>query len=180
MKRLSCFLVICSFVCIVGKAGATGYLTYSFDDGDISAYTKAYPILAAHGQVGTANPVLNLTLSGKSWVMNIQQLLEMEAAGWEICSHSVTHPGLPNLPLTYAAETPEAPNSAERELEMSKIGFIDLGLNVQNFVVPGSNWNDDLATLSASYYNSAASGGKSGNICCNSTAGIGVAKCPPI
>ncbi len=151
MKRLSCFLVICSFVCVVGKVGATGYLTYSFDDGHISAYTKAYPILAAHGQVGTANPVLNRTLSGNSWVMNVQQLLELEAAGWEICSHSVTHPGLPNLPLTYAEETLEDPNSAERELEMSKIGFINMGLNVQNFVIPGSNWNDHLATLSASY-----------------------------
>ncbi|UCF01309.1 MAG: hypothetical protein JSV14_13160 [Deltaproteobacteria bacterium] len=95
--------------------------------------------------------------------MNVQQLLELEAAGWEICSHSVTHPGLPFLPLTYADETPAAPNSAERELEMSKIGFNDLGLNVQNFVVPGSSWNDDLATLSARYYNSAASGGKYGN-----------------
>ena len=144
MKRLSCFLVICSLVCIVGKVGATGYLTYSFDDGNKSTYTKAYPILAAHGQVGTANPRLDGILDG--WSMTVQQLLELEAAGWEICSHSVTHPNLTNLPLTYADETSEAPNSAERELEMSKIGFIDLGLNVQNFVVPGSRWNDDLAT----------------------------------
>ena len=163
MKRLSCFLVICSFICIVGKVGATGYLTYSFDDGEIQTYTNAYPILAAHGQVGTANPILDRTLSGYSWCMTVQQLLELEAAGWEICSHSVTHPSMIYLPLTYADETSGAPNSAERELEMSKIGFIDLGLNVQNFVVPGSAWNDDLATLSASYYNSAASGGKSGN-----------------
>jgi peptidoglycan/xylan/chitin deacetylase (PgdA/CDA1 family) len=163
MNRLSCFLVIFSFVCIVGKVGATGYLTYSFDDGEIETYTKAYPILAAHGQVGTANVKLEGVLSGKSWCMNVQHLVELEAAGWEICSHSVTHPNLTNLPLTYADETPEAPNSAERELEMSKIGLIHLGLNVQNFVVPGSRWNDDLATLSASYYNSAASGGPSGN-----------------
>ena len=163
MKGLCCFLVICSCVCIVGKVSATGYLTYSFDDGHITTYTNAYPILAAHGQVGTANPVLDRILSGYSWCMNVQQLLELEAAGWEICSHSVTHPGMRSLPLTYADETSVAPNSAERELEMSKIGFIDLGLNVQNFVVPGSTWNDDLAILSASYYNSAVTGGRSGN-----------------
>ena len=163
MKQLSCFLVIYSFVCIVGKVGATGYLTYSFDDGNKSTYTKAYPILASHGQVGTANPVLKYILSGYKCCMNAEQLLELEDAGWEICSHSVTHPDLRTLPLTYADETSEAPNSAERELEMSKLGFIDLGLNVQNFIVPGSGWNDDLATLSASYYNSAATGGKYGN-----------------
>ena len=156
-------MVICSFACTVGKAGAAGFLTYSFDDGHITTYTNAYPILAAHGQVGTANPRLDGILAGWSTAMKVEQLLELEAAGWEICSHSVTHPGLPYLPLTYADETPWAPNSAERELEMSKIGFNDLGLNVQNFVVPGSSWNDDLATLSARYYNSAASGGKYGN-----------------
>jgi len=163
MKRLSCFLVIFSFVCIAGKVGAAGFLTYSFDDGSITVYTNAYPVLAAHGQVGTANPILDDTLAGNSWVMNAQQLLELQAAGWEICSHSVTHPNLTALPLTYADETSEQPNSAERELEMSKVGFIDLGLNVQNFIVPGSNWNDDLANLSSSYYNSVATGGGSGN-----------------
>jgi peptidoglycan/xylan/chitin deacetylase (PgdA/CDA1 family) len=164
MKRLICFLVICGFVvCIVGKVSAAGYLTYSFDDGEITTYTNAYPILADHGQVATANPRLDGILAGWSRAMNAQQLLELEAAGWEICSHSVTHPGLPGLPLTYADETPAAPNSAERELEMSKIGFFNLGLNVQNFVVPGSAWNDELATLSARYYNSAGTGGSSGN-----------------
>ena len=163
MKKTILIMTICSFLYSVANVGASGFITYSFDDGDTNTYNVAYPILAAHGQIGTVNPVLNRVLSGTYSSMNVQQLLDLQAAGWEICSHSVIHVNMEYLPLTYEDETSESSNSAERELEMSKIGFNDLGLNVQNFVVPGSRWNNDLAAIAARYYNSAATGGESAN-----------------
>jgi len=163
MKKTILIMTICCFLYSVANVGASGFITYSFDDGDTNTYNVAYPILAAHGQIGTVNPVLNRVLSGTYSSMNVQQLLDLQAAGWEICSHSVIHVNMEYLPLTYEDETSESSNSAERELEMSKIGFNDLGLNVQNFVVPGSRWNNDLAAIAARYYNSAATGGESAN-----------------
>ena len=163
MKKTILIMTICCFLYSVANVGASGFITYSFDDGDTNTYNIAYPILAAHGQIGTVNPVLDRVLSGTYSSMNVQQLLDLQAAGWEICSHSVIHVNMEYLPLTYEDETSGSSNSAERELEMSKVGFNDLGLNVQNFVVPGSRWNDDLAAIAARYYNSAATGGGSAN-----------------
>lgn len=79
-----------------------GMVTYSFDDGDINTYEVAVPVLEANGQVGTVNPVV-------TWVGNVNrisltQLLELEAKGWEICSHSFTHPKFDLIPQRYEDE----------------------------------------------------------------------------
>lgn len=66
----------------------------SFDDGFRSDYTKARPILAAHGWAGT----LNLSLSHLSKRTLTRTMVRgLIAAGWEIDSHSLTHPFLPGL-----------------------------------------------------------------------------------
>jgi peptidoglycan/xylan/chitin deacetylase (PgdA/CDA1 family) len=66
----------------------------SFDDGFRSDYTKARPILAAHGWAGT----LNLSLSHLSnGTLTRRMVRGLIAAGWEIDSHSLTHPFLPGL-----------------------------------------------------------------------------------
>ena len=66
-------------------------IVLSFDDGFRDWFTAAYPILAKHGWVGT----MNLTLShigehGKNTVW-VRKLI---AAGWELDSHTLTHPNL--------------------------------------------------------------------------------------
>ena len=192
-------------------------LTYSFDDGHISTYNSALPILEKYGQVGTANVISNTVwYANQGWrqnSMNSTQLLGMQNAGWEICSHSKTHPHFSKIPQTYNEEflngwTPvsgasytyqtnysyqELPfvleeemtlkrktsieeveattgsyyfdassnqvyihktdnsnpsfngirsDSVQRELEMSRIELTEMGLNIQNFIVPFSDWNE--------------------------------------
>jgi peptidoglycan/xylan/chitin deacetylase (PgdA/CDA1 family) len=79
----------------------------SFDDGFRSDYTKARPILAAHGWAGT----LNLSLSHLSKkTLTRRMVRELIAAGWEIDSHSLTHPFLPGLD----------PDRLEREIRGSR------------------------------------------------------------
>jgi peptidoglycan/xylan/chitin deacetylase (PgdA/CDA1 family) len=69
----------------------------SFDDGFRSDYTKARPILAAHGWAGT----LNLSLSHLSRKTLTRTMVRgLIAAGWEIDSHSLTHAFLPGLDLS--------------------------------------------------------------------------------
>lgn len=67
----------------------------SFDDGFRCHYTKARPILAAHGWAGT----LNLALShlAKRKALTRGMVLGLIRAGWEIDSHSLTHAFLPTL-----------------------------------------------------------------------------------
>lgn len=67
----------------------------SFDDGYRSHVTAALPILAARRWPG----VLNLDLSNiaPSWGVGIRGVRKLIAAGWEIDSHSLTHPDLMSL-----------------------------------------------------------------------------------
>ncbi|HDH88400.1 MAG TPA: hypothetical protein ENF36_10285, partial [Desulfobacteraceae bacterium] len=75
----------------INKVGTAAMLTYSFDDGHISVYSEAFSILENYGQVGTANVISNAVLNAnQGWSqkgMNSIQLIEMQNAGWEICSH---------------------------------------------------------------------------------------------
>jgi peptidoglycan/xylan/chitin deacetylase (PgdA/CDA1 family) len=64
----------------------------TFDDGDITVYTAAFPIMQEFGFTGVAYVVANrLQVEGH---MNPEQLKELSAAGWEIGSHSMTHSDL--------------------------------------------------------------------------------------
>ncbi len=208
-------------------------LTYSFDDGHISVYSKAYSILGDYGQVGTANVISNTVwYANQGWTqdgMNSSQLLGMQNAGWEICSHSKTHSHFSKIPQTYNEEflngwTPisgtsytyqtnysyqELPfvleeeiilkrrssvegveatpgsyyfdassnqvyihktdnsnpsfnemrsDSVQRELEMSKNELTEMGLDIQNFIVPFSDWSESRHSLAMEDYNSVGAG----------------------
>jgi len=64
----------------------------SFDDGDISVYTNAFPIMKEFGFTGVNYIVANyVDMEG---YMTVDQLKELAAAGWETGSHSMTHADL--------------------------------------------------------------------------------------
>ena len=64
----------------------------SFDDGYRSQAVTAAPILARHGWPG----VINLTVRNTTdfWGLPPAQVRRLMAAGWEVASHSATHPDL--------------------------------------------------------------------------------------
>ena len=208
-------------------------LTYSFDDGHISVYSKAFPLLSAYGQVGTANVISNTVFyANQGWTqdgMNTTQLLGMQNAGWEICSHSKSHPHFSKIPQTYNEEflngwtlvsgtsytyqtnysyqelpfvledeiilkrrssvegveaTPGSyyfdassnqvyihktdnfnpsfnemrSDSVQSELEMSKNELTEMGLDIQNFIVPFSDWSESRRSLAMEDYHSVGAG----------------------
>ena len=66
----------------------------SFDDGFRNWYTHAYPVLRKHGWVGTMNLAgnhLSRTGGRDGWVR------KLVAAGWELDSHTLSHPDLTRL-----------------------------------------------------------------------------------
>ncbi|MDZ7263569.1 MAG: polysaccharide deacetylase family protein [candidate division KSB1 bacterium] len=79
----------------------------TFDDADESVWLNAYPILKAYHFTATVFVISSYVGQKSSWDANLggiyskhlnwQQLLELQAAGWEIGSHSATHPDLVRL-----------------------------------------------------------------------------------
>lgn len=102
----------------------------SFDDGYLGQYLYAMPILRKKGWAG----LLNLKAEGSD--LSSKQTKKMVAAGWEIASHTITHPDL----------TVISPEQLETELVDSKrILERDLGVEVVNFCYPAGQYNDEVA-----------------------------------
>jgi PKD repeat protein len=73
----------------------------TFDDGDESAYTIAYPIMKQYGLVGTVYVVP--AWIGTPGYLTLAQLTEMHNAGWTIADHTWDHTwlqGLTNAQIT--------------------------------------------------------------------------------
>jgi peptidoglycan/xylan/chitin deacetylase (PgdA/CDA1 family) len=68
----------------------------SFDDGFDTDYSRALPILAAHGWAGTLNLALSHYERG-SWGLNRRTVGALIRGGWELDSHTKTHPSLRGL-----------------------------------------------------------------------------------
>jgi peptidoglycan/xylan/chitin deacetylase (PgdA/CDA1 family) len=64
----------------------------SFDDGYLSDVTHALPVLRRLGWRGVLN--LELGKMGSSGALNDGQVRRLIAAGWEVDSHTITHPDL--------------------------------------------------------------------------------------
>jgi len=70
-------------------------IVLSFDDGYLSQYTEALPILRAHQWPGVLNLEVNF-LHGVD-AMRPWRVRRLIAAGWEIDAHTLTHPDLTRL-----------------------------------------------------------------------------------
>ena len=79
----------------------------TFDDGDISVYTTAFPIMQKYGLTGVTYIVGNYM--GTDGYMTADQIKELVAAGWEVGSHSRSHRDLTRLePAVQRMEIVEA------------------------------------------------------------------------
>jgi peptidoglycan/xylan/chitin deacetylase (PgdA/CDA1 family) len=78
-----------------GEALPEKPIVITFDDGDIDAYQNALPILSDHHMVAVMYVVANRV--GAEGYLSADQIRDMVAAGWEIGSHSMTHPHLASV-----------------------------------------------------------------------------------
>ncbi|MCE8424861.1 MAG: polysaccharide deacetylase family protein [Candidatus Methanoperedens sp.] len=76
----------------------------AFDDGWTSVYYKALPIMQANNQPGTAfiitGEVKGATGAEGMEYMTLAQLKTLYSAGWDLSSHTVTHPDLTTLSMS--------------------------------------------------------------------------------
>jgi len=117
-------------------------IVISFDDGDISVYNAAFPIMQEFGFVGI-NYIVSNRLSTAGY-MNPEQLAELAAAGWEVGSHSINH-----------ANLLEDPNP-RLQLEKSRHDLeAALNVPVKTFAWPFGNSSPALRSLAAETYRAA-------------------------
>jgi peptidoglycan/xylan/chitin deacetylase (PgdA/CDA1 family) len=108
----------------------------TFDDGDISVYTTAFPIMQKYGLTGVAYIVGNYM--NTDGYMSAGQIKELAAAGWEIGSHSRSHRELVKLdPVVQRIEIVDARKVLEKAI----------GVPVTTFAYPFGIMNNSVGSL---------------------------------
>ncbi|MDZ4383135.1 MAG: polysaccharide deacetylase family protein [Thermodesulfovibrionia bacterium] len=123
-------------------------VTFVFDDGNETDYTVAKNIFSARGEVACSAVTTNW-INGKGY-LTVPQLMELQNAGWEILSHTESHPNLRDL----------SGSQIETELSQSKAALENWGLPVRNLVYPYNGNNEAVKSIAEKYYRSARSGHK--------------------
>ena len=118
----------------------------SFDDGDESVSQNAFPIMQEIGFTGVLYLVGNYI--GAQGYMNVEQIQILNHNGWEIGSHSMTHPHLPEAHDQLYYE------GAESRAFLAK----ELGASVNTFAYPYGEWDPFVVTKIFEYGYTAAVG----------------------
>jgi peptidoglycan/xylan/chitin deacetylase (PgdA/CDA1 family) len=125
-----------------GTAANTGAkVSFTFDDGNRSAWQHAAPVLAQFGYVGTSYVTTGFV--GQEGYMNWNQVKRLQnERGWEIGSHSVTHPLLTEVSST----------QLETEMRQSKQMLATRGIQARSFASPYGDYNNAVMAAAARHY----------------------------
>lgn len=118
-------------------------ITLMLDDGEETAYSIGYSELKNRGLVGSAAIVTNFI--GQPDHMGLDQLKALQAAGWEIVSHGLSHTDLTTVNRVLM----------ESELYQSKKILQSKQLTVNNFALPYGAYNGGILATAVKYYQSA-------------------------
>lgn len=124
-------------------------VSFTFDDGFLSTFTNALPILSVRNIPATAYVTTSWIDSGTTGddfpAMNWDQVTTLQNQyGWEIGSHSVTHPQLNTLPI----------DQVDQELTQSKEELAQHGINATSFASPYGEVSDEVVAESLKTYSS--------------------------
>lgn len=108
------------------------HIMFTFDDGDATVYSAAYPILAAANMPATAYVIGSLI--GAGGYMTVANLTDLKTAGWSIANHTYNHALLPSLADQAAVEA----ELAAQETWMIANGFSADRLHL---AYPGGDWD---------------------------------------
>lgn len=120
-------------------------ITFVFDDGLKTTYTRAFPILNNFSFPGVTAAISSAASGNSSRYMNwIELQMLQNVYNWEIASHTVTHPDLKSLDNA----------RLDYELNESKNALRSHGLDVYNFVSPYGSYNTRTEARIMKYYDS--------------------------
>ncbi len=121
-------------------------VTFAFDDGYDTDYTNVRPVLDRYDFSATSYVIASMI--GDPGRLNIDQLKNLQLSGWDVASHSYSHPNL----------TAIAPSEIEDELARSQQFFTNNGFQkgAGHFAYPyGEFHNEELMHLVQKYYKTA-------------------------
>jgi peptidoglycan/xylan/chitin deacetylase (PgdA/CDA1 family) len=123
------------------NANSGAKVSFTFDDGNHSAWQYAAPVLAQFGYVGTSYVTTGFV--GQEGYMNWNQVKRLQnERGWEIGSHSVTHPLLTEVSST----------QLETEMRQSKQMLATRGIQAKSFASPYGDYNNAVMAAAARHY----------------------------
>jgi peptidoglycan/xylan/chitin deacetylase (PgdA/CDA1 family) len=121
-----------------------GLVSITFDDGWTNQYTNAYPMLTKYGLPATFY-IISGELTDQPDYMTATQVKNLQVAGNEIGSHSVTHPDLTTVSAT----------QLQNEMKNSQVTLQSVvGVPVTNFAYPFGAYNTNTITVGKQYYQS--------------------------
>jgi peptidoglycan/xylan/chitin deacetylase (PgdA/CDA1 family) len=109
-----------------------GMLSITFDDGVLTTYQNAIPILDQAGLKSTNYIITGRMFDGFPEYIKAADVLSLQARGHEIGAHTVTHPDLALIPFA----------QAQYEINQSKQDLLNIGVNsVNTFAYPFGSYN---------------------------------------
>lgn len=152
-----------AFAAVTAPA-ASAKVSFTFDDGLASAATQAQPTLAKYGLTGTEYVITgcigmivapntchaNTAATYMSWA----QVQALQTKGWEIGSHTVTHPYLATSDAGDGQPNVLTPTQVTQELVNSKSALAAHGINAVDFSSPYGDYNNATLAQIAKYYQS--------------------------
>lgn len=107
----------------------------TFDDGYKDVITNAFPVMQNYGFKGTVFVIVGSI--GKDDYMTLEDLKTLRDAGWEIGSHTLSHPDLAKA----------SPEKAQREITESKARLeADLGITIDTICYPSGRYSPEVLT----------------------------------
>jgi peptidoglycan/xylan/chitin deacetylase (PgdA/CDA1 family) len=160
MKRLLIFTAIMVLVAScsathsrqeASRGASIPLITFVFDDGDDTDYLVGKKLFAKQGVVA-CSAVTTGWINTKNH-LTPAQITALRDSGWEIMSHTVSHPNLRSL----------TPDEVDAELFHSKAELENMGLTVNNLVYPFNMNNEMVRNIASKYYRSGRGGTSSFN-----------------
>lgn len=139
-------------------------ISFTFDDGFASVATQAQPTLAKYGITGTSyvtTKCVGMTTvpntcradTGRRY-MTWTQIKQVQAAGWEIGSHTQTHPYLASSDASDGQPNVLTPAQVAAELAGSKADLAAQGITATAFASPYGDYSNATLAQIAQYYTS--------------------------
>ncbi len=147
----------------VQNAAPEAKLTFTFDDGFQSLYTQAVPTLAAHGLTGTAfvpTSCVGMTTApntcragtGNVYMTWPQVEAVQNTYGWEVGSHTATHPLLASSDAADGQPNVLTPAQVSQELIGSKAALAAHGIDARTLATPYGDYNNAVLAQIAKTY----------------------------
>lgn len=137
-------------------------VSFTFDDGLASALTQAQPTLTQYGLTGTAyvtTGCIGMSTAPNTCRANTDaqymtwtQVSQLKAAGWEIGSHTVTHPYLASSDASDGQPNVLTPQQVAQELTQSKSDLATHGIDATSFSSPYGDYNPATLAQIAKVY----------------------------